>query len=160
MQFPEVRGANLLRQNLTLPGDFKGELNVLLIPFQRWQQRDVDTWIPFLQELESTHPEVRYYELPTIRELNVLARTFINEGMRAGIPDPIARERTVTLYVDKRAFRQALDLPSEARIYVLLIDRQGNVLWRTEGRFSPEEGESLLEEVVHALKDTGEESLP
>jgi len=28
---------------------------------------------------------------------------FLNEGMRAGIPNPKTRERTITLYVDKAA---------------------------------------------------------
>jgi len=85
----------------------------MLIAFQQWQQRQVDTWLPLAQRLEATYSALRYYELPTIRRLNTLARTFINEGMRAGIPDPVARERTITLYVDKRAFREMLGLCSE-----------------------------------------------
>jgi hypothetical protein len=143
MQFPTVTGANLQRKKLNLPQDFQGELNLVFIAFQQWQQNQVDTWIPFARQLEGTHAGVRYYELPTIQQLNVLARTFINEGMRAGIPDPMARERTITLYLDKTAFREALQLPGEDDIHVLLLDRQGQVLWRTEGRFAPEKGDSL-----------------
>ncbi len=143
MQFPTVTGANLQRKKLSLPQDFQGELNLVLIAFQQWQQTQVDTWIPFARQLEDTYPRVRYYELPTIQRLNTLARTFINEGMRAGIPDPIARERTITLYLDKNAFREALQLPGEDDIYVLLLDRQGRVMWRAEGAFTPEKGESL-----------------
>jgi hypothetical protein len=142
-RFPTVTGSNLQRQKLKLPQDFQGELNLVLIAFQQWQQTQVDTWIPFAQQLEGTHSGVRYYELPTIQRLNVLARTFVNEGMRAGIPDPVARERTITLYVDKDVFRQALQLAREDDIYVLLLDRQGKVLWRAEGAFTPENGESL-----------------
>jgi hypothetical protein len=143
MQFPVVTGANLLRRKLTLPADFEGELNILLIAFQRWHQSVVDTWVPFVRQLEETQKVLRYYELPVIQRMNLLARTFINEGMRAGIPDPVARDRTITLYVDKAAFRQALELPHEEDIYVLLLDRQGDVLWREEGRFTPEKGEAL-----------------
>jgi len=142
-QFPDVTGSNLQRQKLKLPQDFQGELTLVLIAFQQWQQTQVDTWIPFAQQLEETHSGVRYYELPTIQRLNALARTFVNEGMRAGIPDPVARERTITLYVDKNVFRQALQLPREDDIYVLLLDRLGVVLWRAEGAFTPEKGESL-----------------
>jgi len=143
MQFPAARGSNLDRDKLVLPQDFQGELNLVLIAFQQWHQAQVDSWIPFARQLEGSDPGVRYYELPVIRKLNALARTFINEGMRAGIPDPIARERTITLYVDKNEFRQALALPGEDDIYVLLLDRQGRVLWRAEGTFTPEQGESL-----------------
>jgi len=143
MQFPTVSGSNLQRKKLTLPQDFQGELNLVLIAFQRWQQSQVDAWIPFARQLEETHPALRYYELPTIQRLNALARTVVNEGMRAGIPDPVARERTITLYLDKKTFRQALQFPHEDDIYVLLLDRQGQVLWRAEGGFTAEKGDAL-----------------
>jgi hypothetical protein len=147
MQFPAVTGANLHRRKLTLPQDFEGELNLVRIAFQQWQQAQVDTWIPFARQLEGTLPGVRYYELPTIRRLNVLARTFINEGMRAGIPDPVARERTITLYVDKETFRESLQLSREDDIHVLLLDRHGRVLWQAEGAFTADKGDSLAAEV-------------
>jgi hypothetical protein len=145
MQLPAVSGSNLERKKLNLPEDLEGERNLVFVAFQQWQQRQVDSWLPFARQVEEAYPELRYYELPTIQRLNVLARTFINEGMRAGIPDPVARERTITLYVDKAAFREALDLPGEENIYRLLLDRRGWVLWQAEGAFTPEASESLLE---------------
>ena len=143
MQFPEVTGSNLQRQQIQLPQGFEGELNLVLIAFQQWQQAQVDTWLPFARQLEESHPSMRYYELPTIRQLNALARTFINEGMRAGIPNPVARERTITLYVDKHSFRDALSIAGEDDIHVLLVDKQGKVLWREVGVFTPQKGQSL-----------------
>jgi hypothetical protein len=122
-------------------------LNILFIAFQRWQQSAIDTWVPFARQLEEANEGVSYYELPVIQRMNVLVRTFINEGMRAGIPDQVARERTITLYVDKVAFRQALELPDEDDIYVLLVDRQGNVLWKGKGAFTVEKGELLAEAI-------------
>lgn len=89
-----------------------------------------------------------------------MARTFINEGMRAGIPDPVARERTITLYVDKRAFREALGLRSEENIYALLLDREGRVLWQAEGVWTAEKGEQLAEVVEQALAAEGGPWLP
>jgi hypothetical protein len=103
---------------------------------------------------------VRYYELPVIQRLNVLARTFINEGMRSGIPDRLARARTITLYLDKVAFRRALELPHEDDIYVLLVDRQGQVLWRSGGAFTPEKGEGLAAAVHGERPGAGEAGLP
>jgi hypothetical protein len=153
MQFPEVSGSNLQRQKVTLPQDFDGKFNLVLIAFQQWQQRVVDTWIPFVRDLEHANPGVKYYELPTIQRLNVLARTFINEGMRAGIPDPVARERTITLYVDKDPFRQALALADEGDIYILLLDEEGRVLWREEGPFAPAKGESLRQAIEGDQQD-------
>lgn len=148
MQFPTVQGANLLRQSITLPDDFAGELNIVLIPFQQWQQTVVDGWIPTAQQLETDFPGVIYYELPTIQKMNFLSRTFINEGMRAGIPNNKTRQRTITLYLDKQKFRQALDLPDEGTIYLLLLNRQGQVLWRAEGGYEPHKAASLREVIT------------
>jgi hypothetical protein len=151
MQIPTVSGYNLLRQEVVLPRDLKTNLSVIIIAFHQWQQSWVDTWIPFLDTLEANTPELTYYELPTIRSMNILSRTFINEGMRAGIPNSDARERTVTLYLNKEKFRGALAIASESTITVLLTNKQGEVLWRTTGKYTPEAGQKLasaINEVV------------
>ena len=147
MQFPTITGSNLQRRKLVFPADFAGGLNIAIIAFQQWQQTQVNTWIPFLEQIEDKHEGVVYYELPVIREMNIFGRTFINEGMRAGIPNKKSRERTVTFYTDKVAFKEALNIPDERNIYVLLVDSNGKVLWRTEGIFAPDKAKTL-EEVI------------
>ena len=151
VQFPQVSGINLARKRLSLPHDLEGQVNIILVAFQQWQQGEVNTWIPAAQALETSHPDLRYYELPTIRPLNRLAQAFINSGMRSGIPDRLARVRTITLYLDKDAFRQALDMPDEDHIYVLLLGENGQVLWRERGVFSPDKGAALKDQVIRAL---------
>jgi hypothetical protein len=147
MTFPIVNGANLLRKKLTLPQDFQGDLNLLFIPFQQWQQSEVNSWMALAEELEQQVSGLVYYELPTIRSLNSLSRWFINEGMRAGIPNPKTRERTITLYLDKEDFRAALNMTDEEHIYVVVVDRQGNERFRTRGAHS-HEGEAALRQAL------------
>ena len=143
--FPTVSGFNLNRQELEFPRDFEGKLNLVIVPFQQYQQTIVNTWIPTMQEIEASFPGFIYYELPTIYEMPVLSRTFLNEGMRAGIPDETARQRTITLYLDKETFKDALDIQSEDEIYLFLVDQGGNILWRSTGEYSPEKATSLLQ---------------
>ena len=144
MRFPQVTGSNLLRQKVTLPDDLRGELNILFVAFYQWHQAQVDSWIPLARQLEQSFPGVQFYETPVIQKMNVISKTFINEGMRAGIPNQTTREKTITLYIDKEEFRRALDIPNEENIWVLVLDGAGNVLWRTQGAYSPEQGEALL----------------
>lgn len=143
VRFPTVSGFNLNRQELEFPRAFQGELNLLFVPFLQFQQTIVNTWISLADELESAFPELAYYELPTIHELPALSRTFINEGMRAGIPNAKARARTVTLYVDLARFMRALDISDRNEVHVLLVDRQGIILWRTTGSFDEAKGRAL-----------------
>lgn len=145
MSFPIVNGSNLRREKLTLPKDFEGDYNLLFIAFQQWQQDEVNSWIPLAEGLEVQFPGLFYYELPTIRSLNTLSRFFINEGMRAGLPNPKARERTITLYLDKDEFRAALSMDDEEHIFILLFDRQGEELWRARGSHNQDKQTELVE---------------
>jgi hypothetical protein len=147
MRFPQVTGSNLLRRKVTLPDDLQGEHNILFIAFQQWHQALVDSWVPMARQLEQSHPGVRFYEIPVIQRMNVLSQTFINEGMRAGIPNQTTREKTITLYIDKKTLRSALEIPGEDTIWALVLDRQGNILWRTSGPFSQEKGDALIQAV-------------
>ncbi len=138
MTFPTVSGSNLQRQKITLPQELEGEYNLLFVPFQQWQQSEVNSWIALAEQLEEQYPNLVYYELPTIRTLNSLSKFFINEGMRAGIPNTKSRQRTITLYLDKSSFQSALAMPDEDHIYILIIDRQGNEFFRARGSYTKE----------------------
>lgn len=141
--FPQVKASNLERKQYSLPGGFEGERNLILVAFEREQQKDVDTWLHAMRQFEESDPGFQYYELPTIQRPVAPVRWFIDNGMRGGIPDRRARQRTITLYLDKKAFCDSLLIADQSKIYALLVDRAGNVLWRAEGDFDETKGASL-----------------
>jgi hypothetical protein len=148
MKLPTVEGSNLNRKKMIFPDDFDGEVNLVFIAFLRWHQDLIDEWVPFVAQLAEQFPSLHYYEFPTLSERGFFYRTFLNEGMRAGIPSPATRERTITLYLDKLAFRKALDIENEQDIWLFLFDKTGQVLWRIAGRFSEEKGAALREQLL------------
>lgn len=150
MRFPTIEGSNLERDKVLLPQDLEGDLNVVLVAFQQWQQNTIDTWLAPLEPLERERSGLKVYELPVIQRMNRLYQMVINEGMRAGIPNRRARQRTITLYLDKTSFRRALGMADEDDIYVLLLDRRGQVLWRTRGRYTAEKAAGLAEAIDDA----------
>jgi hypothetical protein len=141
--FPSVKAANLEKRDFSLPADFEGDRNLLLVAFEREQQKDVDTWLREMKRFEEVDPGFHYYELPTIQRPNAFMRWFIDTGMRHGIADRKARERTITLYIDKKPFCDALLISDQKKIYQFLVDRKGKVLWRSEGLFDETKGASL-----------------
>jgi hypothetical protein len=143
--FPTVRASNLNGRVLRLPTDFEGERNLVLVAFQRHQQALVDSWLPTIEALLGRYPDLRFYELPTIYRGNPVFRAWLDGAMRFGIPDTQARERTITLYLNKPEFRAALGLPHEETIYLLLLDRAGRVVWRGEGAYNPHLAHELNE---------------
>lgn len=152
VHFPAVHGANLEGREFHLPGDFEGRVNLVFVAFKREQQSAVDTWLAPAREWVNRHEGLRYYELPTIHAANRFMRWFIDNGMRRGIPDPAAREVTITLYLDKEPFREALQIPTEDAIYTFLLDERGRVVWRTEGEYTQKLAGDLEQKIAGLLE--------
>ena len=150
-RFPHVEGTNLEGRRFDLPADFEGNYNVVLIAFHREQQDDVDTWLPFLRHVTALEGNVRVYELPTLSRGYRFMRRFIDGGMARGIPERTTREATITLYIDKTPFKSALAIANEDSICTLLVANDGTVLWRADGRFTPDAG-SRLAAALDSLK--------
>jgi hypothetical protein len=143
MKLPQVKGSNLNRKKMVFPDDFSGEINLVFIAFLRWHQDLIDEWIPFVEQLAQEYPELQYYEFPTLPNKGFVYRTFLNEGMRAGIPNEATRGRTITLYLDKLSFRKAIDIDDEQTMWLYLFDKVGEVLWRANGRITEDKQQAL-----------------
>jgi hypothetical protein len=150
-QFPEVSGKNLKRKKLNFPAGFPARYTVVLMAFYRHQQADIDTWMPFANRIESEYEDLAYVELPVVYRMGPVGQFMLNEGMRAGIPDQKARERTITLYLDKAKFLGQMGINSQEEIQVLLVETGGKILFRQSGRFAPEKGQSLVEALEKEL---------
>ena len=135
MKFPIVKATSLTNGSYQMPLDLEGELNLVIVAFKRWQQDWVDTWIPSLQRLSFEHKQMRVYEMPTMSRFNGLYRFMIDNGMRAGIPDNAVRAATLCAYIDISPFARALQLPGYDSIYLFLLDRSGEILWRGQGPY-------------------------
>ena len=131
--FPALEGRDLEMKTRALPGAFDGTRNLVLVAFQRWQQSEVDTWVEPAGRIAARDPGFKFFEVPALGAGYAWMRGFIDGGMRRGVPDPAARARTITLYLDKVPFRRALAIADETHVTALLLDERGRVIWRTTG---------------------------
>lgn len=134
--FPEITGRNLNDVAYNLPADFEGAFNVVFLVFHLPQQALVNTWLPYADALAGRFSDLHVYELPTLTQRDGLFRTYIDSGMRSGIPDQEGRARTITLYLDRPRFLRGLGLVSDQTIYTLLVVPSGEILWMAEGAYS------------------------
>lgn len=149
--FPVMTGIDLLGAERPVPASFEGQINLVSVAFQQEQQTDVNTWIAEADRLMGAHKELRYYELPVIEALNAMTRLWVNNGMRSGIPDTKARERTITIFTDRAEFLRLTGMQPD-RIYNVLLDENGRELWRAEGPLTPELKIELTQQINIALK--------
>lgn len=142
MQFPEFDVRSLSGVDRSLPRDLPAERTLLLLPFQQWQQRQVDAWIVraehagFAADLtgpaDSSQP-FAVVEVPCLSRRWGPARRFIDGGMTAGIRVPIVLARTWTAYTDVGRIQRALGIPDSAQTWVGVIAAGGEVLAHTSG---------------------------
>ena len=147
--FPKIEAQNLNKEPITLPDDLRGNPALVLVAFKQRQQSNINTWLGMIPTIEEGIPGVRVIETPTISSLKWgWMSGFIDGGMRSGIPDQAARERTITLYINVGAFRKALGLGTTDLIYAVLLDAEGEVIAIEEGEYEP----SKLQRLVEALQ--------
>jgi len=53
--------------------------------------------------------------------------------------------RTITVYINKTPFKKKLEIRDENNIYLFLVNKSGEILWRAEGGFSQDLAEDLAE---------------
>lgn len=130
--FPKIVGIDLDGKKQELPAVFKNKLNLVIVAFKREQQLEVDTWIKAVEPMLKENKNLSFYEIPLIYELSAFNRMWVNNGMRFGISDKIARKRTITVYTNREEFFKITGMKKD-EIYSLLIDDSGKILWRREG---------------------------
>lgn len=133
MTFPTITSYSLDKQKITLPAEMAGQTDLLIISFEPEQQKDVDSWLPAAEALQHASFQFRYYELPISGRENFIFRWWETSSMRSDETDPVMWHWIVPLFVDRQKFRRDLDIPNEKEVVVLLVDRQGHVLWRASG---------------------------
>jgi hypothetical protein len=150
--FPAITAYNLAKEKLSLPADFAGQIDLLLISFQPEQQTQLRTWLPTAEGLQHTNFNLHWYRLPVSGHENILFRWWDDSSMRSDESDPEMWPWIIPLYIDKDSFRHHLQIRSDKRPAVLLINKQGRVLWRAEGPLTPEKRTSLEAAVAAASK--------
>lgn len=133
--FPNVAGQSLEKEAINVPGDFKEDHTLLLIGYKQDSQFDIDRW---LIALDFTETQIPVYELPTIQGMFPrMFSTFIDNGMRKGIPKPLWKG-VITIYKDGDKVQQFTGNESPNNARVALINNKGEILYFYDEGFSAE----------------------
>jgi hypothetical protein len=138
---PPIKAANLNKQAVTWPSGLPAPRTILIIAFDRAQQRQVDGWVAGMGLKAAGAPA--WYEVPLINNPGGVARWFIDNGMRSGIPAKADRARVVTVYGDKPALMKSMGLPNES-VHVLVVERSGKIITRVTGAYSAAGATAIL----------------
>lgn len=140
--FPRVTTRDLNGREMTFPDDLPGDPAVILIAFKRAQQADLDQWIGALALDRDSAP---WIEMPIVPDYGSLWRGFVDNGMRSGIKTDAARSKVFTVYGPVDAIRQKLDFPTDDRVYLLVVRRNGTIVAQASGTVTPEKATRIAD---------------
>ena len=146
--FPTIIGKNLNKQVTAIPDDFSDQPLIVIAAFQRWHQNLVDQSMENLDKMNmnETHTII---EVPVIKKSSMLQRMRLDGLMRAAISDVGVRQRTITVYLDKQAFRDSLNIANEDTMYWFLVDHATkSILLRGSGIMTSEDISQIKTQMV------------
>jgi hypothetical protein len=142
--FPTIYGKNLNKEKITIPDDFLKNSNIFIVAFQRWHQALVDATITFLEE-KNLHLHHHIIEIPIIQKTTWFRQVRLDSIMRMGIKDSNTRQRTITVYLDKKEFKDKLNISNEESIHWFLVGPNSKkIIMRGHGVISFEEVNEIL----------------
>jgi len=149
--FPRLEARALAGNLVVLPDSARGHVALVCLAFKRNLHKDLVRWLDGFETELSDTVTFRTYDLSMAgSRVPWFIRPLMNAAMRRSTP-PARRSRTIPFYGDVRGFAEALGVPDHSRVWVYLLDREGQVRWRRCESFTP----SGLTELVAAAAVLG-----
>lgn len=147
--FPTLRGTNLLLQNVTVPDDLEGELQLIVVAYDDDQQVFVNKWLRPLEALNEDYPQLRGYYLPLLPPDTANASAFIIGGMTLAAANDTDRARTIVTFTNVETFNELMGIDDTETLQLFLLGENGRIEWRGSGQYDP----LTLESLSVALED-------
>lgn len=132
------------QQRIVLPEGITADRTLALVAFRRDQHDELDSWIKGLQLDQDSG--ISWFRMPVLNDPGDHdQRTAIENSMLARTLTAQERSRLVPVFTNRQAFIRAVGLSGTEHASVLVLDREGKVLARVEGRYDPEKAQALRE---------------
>lgn len=146
-RFPDINGMNLLGDNISLPPIVPKSFHIMLTVFHPETLYGMKKWLPFCEDLRK-----QYKHTPTPVEysiLLVLQPPPIEGDVPAftqalgDFPDFYMKTNSLISYYDQSFVRRRLSLHKKAETAIVLLDGNGNIIWKDDGGFTASRAEHL-----------------
>jgi len=150
-RIPEVHGTSFANQVVSLPEELQSKAaGVLVLGFSRGSRDAVTGWAKKIAGDYRTSDVVAYYELPVVASVPGLLRGMVLRSIKSSMPER-AQKRVVPITNNEAVWRTLVHYGEAEDAYLLVVDRQGNVVWQTQGQ-PTDASYAALKQQVEALK--------
>jgi hypothetical protein len=129
---------------VSLPEGLPNGRTLAVVTFKHAQRVDAEEWIQGLQLRDAG--DIQWIRMPVIEDPRDDARRAeLQDKLLARYPSGVDRAALMPVFTDRDAFLRVAALDNHDQVYVLVLNRQGEILARAEGRFDAAKAEALRE---------------
>lgn len=132
VHIPTARGTTLTGMDMALPNSLNGKIGVLVLGFSRASGEQVADWGRLIEAQYGQPRGLTYFEIPMLADTPKFLRGMVVKQMGSTVPGP-ERAHFVPLTEDDKPWRTVAHYDKADDAYVLVVNGDGTLLWRTEG---------------------------
>lgn len=146
-RLPELTVKRLDQQRFAVPTALTAHRTLALVAYSKAQRAEIESWIQGLR-LEQD-PTIAWFKMPVFNDPgDEDVRNAVERKLLAQLADGTDRSRLVPVFTDRQAFIRAAGLSGPEHASVLVLNRDGKVLARAEGRFDESKAQALRETLL------------
>lgn len=155
MQFPSIDVLDLNDKAINIPEDTKGKFTLIGVAFSEDAQKDLYSWSQpvFSEFMDDNNMSSLVYD-PNVHLILLFtganqlaynkAKKQITEGTDESLKD------NIVLYKGKMEdYRKTLKMKDRKKPYFFVLDRQGKIIYVTQGKYNPK----VMEEVGNLIEE-------
>lgn len=129
---PKTDEVTLAGDQVNLESSLKGNTGVLILGFSKKSEGQVREWTKaLLTEFSAEHSAV-IFEMPILESMPRLVRGVAVRSMKSG-SSPTEREHFLPVFHNEMQWKQVAQFSEPDNAYIIVIDREGKIVWREHG---------------------------
>lgn len=158
--FPVMEAESLSEQQINLPEGLKGKYSILGLAFSKKAEDNLKTWFSpawnqFIREhskadLFATDYDINLYFIPMFTGHKTVAYKKVMNKVKK-TTDPDLHPHILFYKGTMKPYKNALGFKGKDVPYFYLLDDTGKIIWQTNGRYSDQKMQEVIDSLDEAL---------
>jgi hypothetical protein len=148
---PEVNGETIENRNMTFPRDLKGKYSLLCFASSQKAENDLESWMdPVYQKfiaktgIMDDMYDVNVFFVPVLTGTNLAFAATIKKKFKEAAQDDL-KSHVLFCNNDGKELIKKLSMNKSDVPYFVLLDKEGNIIYRTMGHYTDEKFDAIDE---------------
>jgi hypothetical protein len=136
---PPLEGQSFGRNQVNLPGDLKGKIGIFILGFDKKSSEQTKGWGDNILHDYGKDPSVLYYQMPVLADVPGLIHGMVTQGIKRQQSET-ERIHFIPILDAVAAWKQAATFSAVDDVYLIVVDSEGQIVWRSHGVATAEFG--------------------